>query len=77
VDWPAATALSGGIALFLAGVADLRRCLAIGSPATRIAAAAAVLATIPIGAMVGARLHLASVLGAVVVMLLMARPEEA
>jgi hypothetical protein len=67
--WPAATALAGGVALFLAGIADFRRSLAIGSPVTRITGAAAVLATIPIGATVSAGLHLAAVLGVVVVML--------
>jgi low temperature requirement protein LtrA len=67
--WSAATALAGGVALFLAGIADFRRALAIGSPATRLAAAAAVLATIPIGATVSAGLHLVAVLGVVVVML--------
>ena len=70
VAWPAATALAGGVALYLVGIADFRRCMAIGSPATRIAAAVAALATIPIGAMASAGLHLVSVLFVVVVMLM-------
>lgn len=48
--WPAATAFAVGVALFLAGMAYLRRGLSIGSPALRLAAAAAVLASIPFGA---------------------------
>jgi low temperature requirement protein LtrA len=68
--WPHAIALAGGVALFLAGIADFRRCLSIRSPSSRIVAAVAVLASIPIGALVNAWLHLASVLGVVVVMLL-------
>lgn len=70
-EWPVATALAGGVTLFLAGIAYFRRCMSIGGLAsTRLAAAFAVLMTIPIGAMASARLHLASVLGVVVVMLL-------
>ena len=69
-DWRSATALAVGISLFLAGIAWFRRCMAIGRPPTRAAAALAVLASIPIGALASARLQLASVLGVVVVMLL-------
>jgi low temperature requirement protein LtrA len=68
-DWPAATALAGGVALFLAGIAYFRRCMSIGSPSTRLVAAIAVLASIPVGATTSARLHLASVLGVVVMLL--------
>jgi hypothetical protein len=49
--------------------------MAIGSPWTRLAGAIAVLASIPVGALAGAGLHLASVLAIVVVMLL-AGPEH-
>lgn len=52
-------------------IACFRRCMSIGGLAsTRLAAAFAVLIAIPIGALASARLHLASVLGVVVVMLL-------
>jgi len=71
--WPSATALAGGVALFLVGIADFRRCLSIESPAPRMAAAVAVLATISIGASIGAGLQLGAVLGVVVVMLVLDR----
>jgi hypothetical protein len=59
------------VTLYLAGIAYFRRCMSIyGLASTRFAAAFAVLMTIPIGALASARLHLASVLGIVVVMLL-------
>ena len=73
-EWRVAIALAGGVALFLAGIAYFRRCMSIGSPSSRIAAAVAVLASIPIGATVSAGLHLASELGVVVVMLLLDAP---
>jgi low temperature requirement protein LtrA len=78
-EWPVSTALAGGVALFLMGIAYFRRCMSIGSPSTRIAAAVAVLASIPIGAMASARLHLASVFGLVLIMLLVrgTQPEAA
>jgi low temperature requirement protein LtrA len=69
-QWRAATVLSCGVALFLVGMADFRRCMSIASASTRIAAAVAVLAAVPIGALASARLHLASLLGIVIVMLL-------
>jgi low temperature requirement protein LtrA len=75
-ELPVATALAGGVALFLAGIAYFRRCMSIGGPWTRLAAAAAVLASIPVGAMVSAGLHLASVLGIVVIMLLIGPNQE-
>lgn len=67
--WPVATALAGGVALFLVGIAYFRRCMSIASPFSRLAGALAVLASIPIGALASARLHLASVLAVVVAML--------
>lgn len=67
--WPEATALAGGVSLFLAGIAYFRRVMSIGSPGTRLAAAVVVLASVPIGALASAGLHLASVLGIIVVML--------
>ena len=69
-EWPVATALAGGVALFLAGIAFFRRSMGIGASWTRLAAAAVVLGSIPLGTMVSAGLHLVSVLGIVVVMLL-------
>ena len=73
--WPVATALAAGVALFLFGVAAFRRCMGIGSRWTRVAGAIAVLLSIPIGALASAGLHLAAVLGIVLVMLLLA-PER-
>jgi low temperature requirement protein LtrA len=67
---PSAIALAGGVALFLLGIAEVRRCLAIGSPLTRIVAAGAALATIPIGTLVHAGLQLASVAAVVAAMLM-------
>jgi low temperature requirement protein LtrA len=69
--WPVASALAGGVALFLAGIAWFRRCMAIGSSRTRLAAALVTLASMPIGALLGAWLHLAVVLAVVVGMLLL------
>jgi low temperature requirement protein LtrA len=66
---PAAIALAGGVALFLLGMAEVRRCLAIRSPLSRVVAAVAALATIPIGASMHAGLQLASVAAVVATML--------
>jgi low temperature requirement protein LtrA len=73
-EWRAAAALAGGVALFLTGVATFQHVMSIGRPSTRLAAALVILVTIPIGAMVNATLHLASVLGVLVVMLLLGAP---
>jgi low temperature requirement protein LtrA len=67
---PSAIALAGGVALFLVGIAEVRRCLGIGSPLSRLAAAVAALATIPIGTSVHAGLQLASVVVVVAAMLI-------
>ena len=69
VEWRSASALAGGVALFLLGYADFRRAMAVGSPWSRIVAALLVLATIPIGAMVSAGIHLASVVAMLAAML--------
>jgi len=69
--WPEATALATCVALFLAGIADFRRCMAIDSPAPRVAGAVAMFTTISVGAHVGAGLQLAAVLGIVVLMLVL------
>jgi low temperature requirement protein LtrA len=67
---PAAIALSGGVALFLLGVAEVRRTLRVGSPTSRLVAAIVVLGTIPIATTVSAGLHLAAVVAVVTAMLL-------
>ena len=72
-EWRSAVALAGGVALFLCGIAEFRRCLVIGSPWSRLVAAVAALATIPIGTMANAGLHLASVVAVLVVMLVIDR----
>jgi low temperature requirement protein LtrA len=68
-DWPTASALAGGIALFLVGIAACRSSLAIGSPTRRLLAAALLLATIPIATATSAGLQLVLVLGIIVLML--------
>jgi len=73
--WKVATALAGGVALFLLGIAAFRQSMAIGSPWTRMAGAIAVLMSIPIGALGSAGLHLGAVLGLVAIMLLVS-PEH-
>ncbi|MGN9806853.1 low temperature requirement protein A [Micromonospora sp. L32] len=67
--WPAALALSGGVALFLVGIADIRRVVHHGRPASRLVTAALVLVTVPIGAYVNATLHLVIVIASVTAML--------
>ena len=66
---PAALALSGGIALFLVGIAACRQTLGIGALASRVVAAAAVLLTTPAATRVNAGAHVVLVLGILVVML--------
>jgi low temperature requirement protein LtrA len=67
-----ATALAAGVALFLVGLADLRRALAIGSMTAWLLAAAAGLATIPLGAAVNSVAQLALIIGIVVAMIVLA-----
>jgi low temperature requirement protein LtrA len=67
---PSAIALAGGVALFLLGIAEVRRCLGIGSPLSRVVAAVAALATIPMGTLVHAGLQLAAVAAVVAAMLI-------
>lgn len=69
VEWRSASALAGGVALFLVGYADFRRAMAIGSPWNRLATALVVLATIPIGAKASAGIHLALVVAILAAML--------
>jgi low temperature requirement protein LtrA len=73
--WTVAAALAGGVALFLAGIAAFRRSMGISSSWTRFATAIAMLASIPVGAMGSAGLHLGFVLGLLVIMLLVS-PEH-
>ncbi|MEV6375585.1 low temperature requirement protein A [Micromonospora musae] len=60
--WANSLALSGGVALFLLAIADARRILGTGRRPGRLITAALVLATIPLGALVSAALHLAVVI---------------
>jgi low temperature requirement protein LtrA len=69
-SWPAALALAGGVVVFLAGMIYIRHSLHSVSLRSRLAAAVAVLATMPIGPKVNAGLHLAAVVAVMVVMLL-------
>jgi low temperature requirement protein LtrA len=68
-DWPSAIALSGGVALFLMGIAEVRRCLKIASPASRWMVAGVILATTPLGTATSAGLHVATVVAIMVAML--------
>ena len=72
VSWPAAVALAGGIALFLLGIAEFSRCMNVGTPISRFVAAAAVIATIPVGAMLNAGSQLGAVVAIVFAMLILA-----
>jgi low temperature requirement protein LtrA len=67
---PAAVALAGGVALYLLGIAEVRRCLRTRSPLSRLVAAVAALATIPIDTFVHAGLQLAAVAAVVAAMLI-------
>ncbi|WP_346534157.1 low temperature requirement protein A [Micromonospora sp. DPT] len=67
--WPAALALSGGPALFLASLTDARRTFGTGRLADRLAVAALILLSTPIGATVNGSLHLAVVTALLIVML--------
>lgn len=68
-SWPSAIALAGGVVVYLAGIVLIRQGLRTVPVRSRAAAAAALLATIPLGAAVSAGLQLA-VVGAVLVALL-------
>ncbi len=69
-DLPSAIALAGGVALFLFGMAEFRRCLRIGSPSSRVLTALAVLAAIPLARVTSAGVQLGAVIAMVVGMLL-------
>jgi low temperature requirement protein LtrA len=71
VSWPSAIALAGGVVVFLAGIILIRQALHTVPLRSRLAAAVAVLATIPVGARVNAGLQLA-VLVLIMVILLVA-----
>jgi low temperature requirement protein LtrA len=68
-SWPAALALAGGVVVFLAGIIEIRHSLHTVAVRSRLVTAVAVLATMPIGALVNAGLHLAAVVAVVVAML--------
>jgi hypothetical protein len=53
-----AVALGGGVALFLGGDAEFRRVLHVGPARSRVAAAAAALATVPLGLVAAAVVQL-------------------
>ncbi|MGS2616445.1 low temperature requirement protein A [Micromonospora sp. LZ34] len=73
-DAPAGTAatlaLAGGVALYLAGTGATRLALRLGLPASRAAGAAAVLATVPLGARTAAGVQLAAIIVLLTAMLL-------
>ncbi|MCO1593647.1 low temperature requirement protein A [Micromonospora sp. RHAY321] len=66
----AALALSGGVTLFLIGIAATRRALGLPIPRSRPTAALVVLATIPVGVTLPATVQLATVTAVLVLMLL-------
>ncbi|MGI5519862.1 low temperature requirement protein A [Micromonospora sp. CA-259024] len=68
-SWAAALALAGGVAVFLAGIAEIRHSLHTVPVRTRLVTAVAVLAMMPIGVAVNAGLHLAAVVAVLVAML--------
>jgi low temperature requirement protein LtrA len=68
-SWQAALALAGGVVVFLAGITEIRHSLHTVPVRSRLVTAVAVLATMPIGAVVNAGLHLAAVVAVVVAML--------
>jgi low temperature requirement protein LtrA len=72
-SWRAALALAGGVVVFLGGTASIRQSLHTLPMRSRLVAAVAVLATIPIGPAVNAGLHLATVIAVVVAMLVVER----
>ncbi len=69
LPWGAAVSLSVGVAVFLVGQALFRAKLRVGSPTPHLVAAAAVLVTVPLGALGAGWLQL---LGCVVVVLALA-----
>jgi len=70
---PSAVELAGGVALFLVGIAAFRHALAIDRPASRLVAAAATLATIPIGTASSAGLQLAVIVAVAVATIVLDR----
>ncbi|MGY0003982.1 low temperature requirement protein A [Micromonospora sp. I033] len=75
-DWRPALALAGGVALYLAGIAVLRRSLHAAPVLSRLVTGAAVLATIPVGTRLDARAQLGVVVLVLVVMLLVDRRQH-
>jgi hypothetical protein len=72
-SWPAALTLGGGIALSLCGNAEIRHSLRTAPVHSRIIAAAAALATAPVGALVNAAAQVALVALVLVTMLVAER----
>ncbi|MCP3783449.1 low temperature requirement protein A [Micromonospora sp. A3M-1-15] len=75
--WRSALALAGGVALYLAGIAGLRRSLHSAPVLSRLVTGAAVLATIPVGTRLNARVQLIALVLVLVVMLLLDRRQHA
>jgi low temperature requirement protein LtrA len=75
-SWQSALALAGGVALFLAGIAESRGSLRVAPHGGTLITAAAVVATVPISTAVNAALQLAAVIAVVVAMLLVDRPSH-
>ncbi|HJU90228.1 MAG TPA: low temperature requirement protein A [Gemmatimonadaceae bacterium] len=73
----AAAALSGGVALFLFGMAHFRRSLRIASVPARLLAGLAILTTIPVGLLVSSGAQLAAVVVVMIAMLARYRREHA
>ncbi|MEU8127371.1 low temperature requirement protein A [Micromonospora sp. NPDC049049] len=65
----AALALGGGVALYLVGIAAVRRALRLPIPPARLAAAAAALATVAIGVTLPATVQLVTTIAILVLML--------
>ena len=76
-SWSAAAALAGGVALFLGGIAAMRRHLRLHPPGSRILGGILVLATIPIGVYGVAASQLAVVVLVTVIMLVATSGEHA
>ncbi|MGW4465828.1 low temperature requirement protein A [Micromonospora sp. NPDC004704] len=76
-SWRSALALAGGVALYLVGIALARRSLHVASPWSRLVTAAVVLATVPVGTLGIAGLHLTAVVVVVTTMLVLDRRHHA
>jgi low temperature requirement protein LtrA len=71
--WSPGLALAGGVALYLVGIVGLRRTLHSAPARSRLVTGVAVLATVPVGTRLNARVQLIAVVLVLVVMLLLDR----